>query len=130
MANEVSEKKLSPLELYHKSETEEQKQARVKKSALTQRKHNSEKQAFRKAFDGALRRKWRYRNEKGEIVEGNGLEAIAMNVIAQAIDPEGKNVVPSAVFIRDTMGEKPTDKIEADTSIEIIMSEAMRKLAK
>lgn len=41
------------------------------------------------------------------------------NIIEAMIKKAAKGDVPASVFLRDTIGEKPTDKVEADVNTDI-----------
>lgn len=126
----TEETKKNPLQEWRENATEEEKREAIVKSAITRRKNAYEKRKVRETLEKALENKFAVRNQDGEFEIKDGLEAIALNLILTALEPKGKQVVTAYQTIRDTLGEKPTDKVEQDTSIEIVMSEEMKRLAK
>lgn len=126
----TEETKKNPLQEWRENATEEEKREAIEKSAITRRKNAYEKRKVRDTLEKALENKFAVRNQDGEFEIKDGLEAIALNLILTALEPRGKQVVSAYQTIRDTLGEKPTDKVEQDTTIEIVMSDDMKKLAK
>ena len=126
----ANEKQIEALRKHRESLTEDEKKAMYEKGALTRRKNNHEKQQVRKTLQNALDNAFVVRGQDGKVKNLQGLDAIAYNLVITALEPGGKQVVSAYQTIRDTLGEKPTDKVEQDTTIEIVMSDDMKKLAK
>jgi hypothetical protein len=82
------------------------------------------------ALRAVLNADWNYKDKDGREEKGKGYQAITTNLIKTALEPQGKNVVSAFKEIRDTIGEKPVDKVETDNNVEIILPDEIKDLFK
>lgn len=75
--------------------THEENVANGRKGGLKAAENRKERMLFKEAIEKQL---------------GDSLE----NIVAALMKKAARGDVPASVFLRDTIGEKPTDKIEAD----------------
>ena len=80
--------------------THEENVANGRKGGIKSGEAKREKKLFKEAIEKKL---------------GDSLE----NIVEAMIKKASKGDVSASVFLRDTIGEKPTDKIEADVSSDI-----------
>ena len=79
--------------------THEENVANGRKGGLKAAENRKEKMLFKEAIEKQL---------------GDSLD----NIVEAMIKKASKGDVPASVFLRDTIGEKPTDKIQGNISVE------------
>ncbi len=86
----MSENGKKALEEYRKNLTPEQKKANIEKAKETKKKNFEEKKNMEKALNIALSKKYKWKNEKGQIQYGDGFEAAAARLVNIAHGRAGK----------------------------------------
>lgn len=109
--------------------SEEERKAEIERRNYTKRKNNYEKRMLEKSLRTLLEGKWNFNDKDGKSVVGSGYDAMSTNMIRKAMS-DGRDAVSAYIAIRDTVGEKPVDKVEQDNTVEVVMSDEMKKLAK
>lgn len=125
---------MSALEKYRANLTPEQRKENALKAAATKRKNRLERKVIKDELEKQLGKKVkiRVRNpETGEIeVKCTTInQAMIFALLNDAVDPENRNRLETVRFIRDTLGEKPVEKIQGDSVIEIVLSDDLKKYA-
>lgn len=119
----VSEKSLANLKHYVKGEKKDPES--VRKSAETQRRQRAERKKMKDELDSLLKISLR----RGDIKEVDDIldleEADKANISVQTainiamIKRALMGDVQAAQYLRDTAGDKPTDKVELDQSLTV-----------
>lgn len=99
---------------------EQQKQARLEKARETRRKNNLEKKVITKALTDVAKQKVKmYDPESKKIIYKTKAELLSEKILEDALSDEisAKDRQEAFKLIRDTMGEKPTERVEAQVGL-------------
>lgn len=115
----MEEKKKSPLQEWRENATEEELKEMYEKSARTRRKNKYEEKKIQQQLNDLLSQPLVFKDEDGKIKNTTRLEQITLNLIDTALEKGGKQVVSAFTAIRDSVGEKPTNKVDVDGTLGI-----------
>lgn len=104
----MTEKQLQNLKPFG-SRTESEQREITKKGGKASGESRRKNKSIREALKALLSGKVKY-----EGVEMGGNDALALSVFNKAL----KGDVQASIFVRDTIGEKPVDKVEASVKTE------------
>ena len=98
---------------------EQQKQARLEKARETRRRNNLEKKVITNALTQVAKQKVKMLDENGKIVIKTKAELLSEKILEDALSDEisAKDRQEAFKLIRDTMGEKPTERVEAQVGL-------------
>ena len=99
---------------------EQQKQARIQKAKETRRKNNLEKKVITNALTQVAKQRIKmYDPEQNKMVFKTKAELLAEKILDDALSEEisAKDRQEAFKLIRDTMGEKPTERVEAQVGL-------------
>lgn len=115
----MEEKKKSPLQEWRENATEEELKEMYEKSARTRRKNKYEEKKIQQQLNDLLSQPLVFKDADGKIKNTTRLEQITLNLIDTALEKGGKQVVSAFTAIRDSVGEKPTNKVDVDGTLGI-----------
>lgn len=115
----MEEKKKSPLQEWRENATEEELKEMYEKGARTRRKNKYEEKKIQQQLNDLLSQPLVFKDEEGKIKNTTRLEQITLNLIDTALEKGGKQVVAAFTAIRDSVGEKPTNKVDVDGTLGI-----------
>lgn len=98
---------------------EQQKQARLEKARETRRRNNLEKKVITNALTQVAKQKVKMLDENGKTVIKTKAELLSEKILEDALSDEisAKDRQEAFKLIRDTMGEKPTERVEAQVGL-------------